>query len=370
MSTTYRTFIVVAPGLESLLESELSAFDGLRKVTPGPGGVECTATVPGLWELALKTRLGEGVRIRIGQFRAFAFPELIDRLTRLPWHAYLPRNGRPPVIRVSCRKSRLYHSDAVAQRVGQVLAERRGLAGLPDPANPGVFLRIERDDVVVSIDAGGTDFFRRGYRTDVGLAPLRETLAAACIVANRDGDPVGGPVWDPFCGSGTIPIEAALMRPGTWSRRPFAFERWPNHNRTGFEEFTEHLPESPAPSTGHWGSDRDGRVLAAARRNADRAGAAKSISFVEGDFEEVAERIPKGTRVVSNLPYGKRLRADLGDVGRRFGRMLRSRPDLRPATVLVGHRSFERDTGLNWTTVATVNNRGTPVRLLSLNRVP
>jgi putative N6-adenine-specific DNA methylase len=372
--TIYRTFLAVAPGLERLLEAEVDAVLGTNapRVRQLTGGVEVHIDAEGLWRLARLGRLAESIRVRMGRrFPAHNFDELVTGLARLPWAAYVPRGSRPE-IRVTCRRSALYHSDAVADRVTKLLAERLGPADATGPDAPRIFVRIVRDRAQVSVDASGERLHRRGYRTHIGVAPLRETLAAACLRAA--GYAPGDALWDPFCGSGTLPIEALGLACGAdfTAGRGYAFERWPTHDPSAYQALVETLSGSLSAGARVFGSDRDAKAIEAARHNADKAGLSAHCDWWEGDFETVAEHIPQGTCVITNPPYGRRAVGSGGEplaaLFARFGALLSSRPDLLPVHVLTGHPKFETASGLSFEPVLRFQNRGLAVSLLRLRR--
>lgn len=379
--STYQYFATVSPGLESLLRGELAEL-GLN-ARPCPGGVEWRGPLESLWLVHHRSRLGESVRARLRPFRAVDFRTLEQELTRLPWHAYL-REKLPVHFSVSCRKSRLFHSGAVAQHARSAVRASLGACLDPDEvAGPvgraqEVHLRLERDEVQVSIEATGDLLHRRGYRTHVGKAPLRETLAAACarLLDEAAPDLAAHPVWDPCCGSGTLVTEWLLRRgsaPVCGSRR-FAFEDWPIHDGKRYAEWRSAAasplrvggssePEG-ATTTAHrtLGSDRDARVLEAARHNAERAGVAGQCDWREGDFREVIHSVPRGYRVLSNLPYGKRL-SDARLAQRTFASLddvLGSRPDLRPALLLTAGK-LPAHLRCQWEPIARFSNGGLAV---------
>jgi putative N6-adenine-specific DNA methylase len=370
VTTRYRVFVAVTPGLEPLLEQELAELELPDRPTTVTGGAELACDRRGLWQVALRSRLAESVRVRLGRpFRAVSFDQLRDTLCRLPWSAYLARGLRPEV-RVVCRRSRLYHSGAVAERIEAVLEERLGpasdTAGRPPPR---VYARLERDLVQISIDASGELLHRRGYRTHVGEAPLRETLASACLRAAGLNEKPPHALWDPFCGAGTIVLEALCTAAGlpAGASRRFAFESWPTHDAEAYGALLQRLPEGEPPALAAYGSDIDPGVLSAARENARRAGVAEHLTLLEGDFEAVAEAIPRGAAVVTNPPHGRRLAGrGLGDLHGRLGALFKKRPDLRPVHVLTGYRGFRRATGLRWRQALSFDNRGSPVQLLRL----
>lgn len=372
-TTSYAAFAVCAPGLEQTVLHELSELcPTLSSPKIRGGGVEFRVTIDGLWRVIHSSRLIEGLRVRVGSFTATHWTALADGMKRLPVHAYLPRHERPQV-RVTSKKSKLYHSDAVRERVEAAL----GVVGEVGENPPQVWVRIVRDKVTVSVDAAGANFYRRGYRTHIGKAPLRETLAAAIVYMGLHTPPEVAPVtalWDPFCGSGTVPIEAALMARGGWVREAdaqLAFTRWPSHSVEQYEAWQQ-TAEPPPSGTALtvYGSDHAPKEVEAARSNAERAGVSgDTTQFFEGDVAEAVTSIPQGAAIVTNAPYGLRVGGPLDAAFGRFGAVLKSRPDLGPVTVLAGYERFEAMTKLKWQRIAEFDNRGVKVRVLRRERM-
>ena len=368
-ATRYQVFAAITPGFEEALAEEVKSLGLSERPTRARGGVECRLSAEGMWRFALESRLAESLRARIGRFRAPTFEALTAGARKLPWSAYLPR-GLEPTISVTCKRSALYHSDAVAERISKVLAERLQIetpSSSPESV-PRVFVRLVRDMATVSVDVTGESLHRRGYRSHVGKAPLRETLAAAILWA---GDLRGESIWDPLCGSGTIPLEAlALAAHRKNLGRAFAFERWPTHSAERWERLVSSLGPTEPVCVQMFGSDIEPREISAAEHNTAQAGYSANVSFSVGDFEAVAEKIPENVAICTNFPYGHRIgdKRSLRSLGRRFARLLTTRRDISKVVVLCGHRSFERDTTLDWELLGGFRNRGLPVRLLRLRR--
>ena len=367
MGTSYEIFVAVTPGLEEALAVELTEL--LPKVTAQVrhGGVTFRGTQEVLWTVCAQSRLAETVRVRVGRFKARQFAELEAGLGRIPWSAYLPRQASV-TVQVTARKSALYHSGAIAERVAKAL-DRPVVA--PADAEFRLWVRLVKDQATLSVDAGGGLLHRRGWRQAVGRAPLRETLAAACVRLAQVAPEQA--LWDPFCGSGTMPIEAALARAGVpcQSERRFAFQGWPTFQADGFEAWRASVgQERTALAPIFFGSERSEETLDGARMNAARAGVEAACHWMSGDFMTHIDAIPQGAAVLSNLPYGKRLSggAGLEALFARFGECLTQRLDLDPVVVLVGKRPLERATGLRWDTIGSFSNRGTATRLLRLKR--
>jgi hypothetical protein len=175
-------------------------------------------------------RSASRVVVRVAEFRATAFFELEKHAKRIDWSPYLGP-GLAPEFRVTAKKSKLYHSDAIAERLLSAVGPRVSGKQKAEDRLQLFVVRMHRDICTISADASGELLHMRGYRQAVAKAPLRETLAAAMLIAN---DWTGTEsLLDPFCGSGTIPIEAALMARGMapGMNREFAFERWPAFDR-------------------------------------------------------------------------------------------------------------------------------------------
>ncbi len=366
--SSYRFFAPSSPGLEEQLRQELVelGIQGEALV----GGVLWRGGLSSLWRVHHRSRLAESVRVRLAPFRAQSFDELMAGLERLPWHAYLAPT-KPVRFDVTCKRSRLYHSGAVAERARRVVASRLSMCRAPEPGEldcAEVHVRIDRDRVETSVEATGMLLHRRGYRLDVARASLRETLAAALARLLDHASPGRElqPIWDPCCGAGTLLIEAVLRSlPGSvCGQRRFLFEDWPIHDFTAYQRMLTELDSQPSVGStlSVLGHDLDPRVIAAARRNAERAKIAAQCDFSIGDFRTAVEHVPPGFRVLGNLPYGKRLGApdQAGRLLASLDRVLFARTDLRPALVL-HHGPLPRRPKCRWRVVSSFANGGIPV---------
>src|SRR6476661_4693763 len=256
-------FAVAAPGLEPLVADELRALQEMHPMVleaPEPGGVGFRTDRAGLYAANLHLRIASRVLVRIGAFHASAFRQLERHAARVPWDEFVG-DGQPVEFRVTSRKSRLYHQEAVAERLQVALVSRASGAASDQGGHPPqeFVVRLFRDQCTISADASGGLLHRRGYRLETAKAPLRETLAAAMLAGA--GWTARAPLLDPLCGSGTIPIEAAMLArripPGI--ARRFAFQCWPGFDEpawTGVLDSarTRILPASPVRLLG---SDRD-----------------------------------------------------------------------------------------------------------------
>ena len=276
-------------------------------------------------------RTASRVVVRVAQFRATEFFELEKRAKKIPWDQF-GAAGRAE-FHVTARKSKLYHSDAIAERLLSALGPRRSARTLsaesrePRAESQLFVVRVFRDEFTISADSSGELLHMRGYRQAIGKAPLRETLAAALLLgAGWTGDT---PLIDPLCGSGTIPIEGALiarrMAPGM--RRSFAFQTWPDFEDTEWQVLVAHaktvaLASSPVPILG---SDRDAGAIESSKANADRAGV-PDVVFSAGSVSAMTPGDHPGL-VATNPPYGKRASksSDVRNLYAQLGKVLRKR---------------------------------------------
>jgi putative N6-adenine-specific DNA methylase len=378
-------FAVTAPGLEALCASELAALH-IRGVAE-EGGVAFKGSLEHVARANLWLRTASRVLVRVAEFRATAFFEVEKQAKQLPWKRWVAPGGEVE-FRVTCRKSKLYHSDAVAQRFATAVEwEVKGAKAVrgkeadkdaDDEDGPGTgerqlfIVRFVKDVCTVSVDSSGALLHFRGYRQQLAKAPLRETLAAAVLLGSGwKGDT---PFDDPMCGSGTIPIEAALMarRIAPGSRRSFAFLRWPETDATMWNTMLEsaRAAELPATPVAIAGADRDEGAIAAATANAERAGVASDITFSVQPVSALSRAAGPGL-VASNPPYGVRI----GDTGAlrnlyaQFGNVLRRQRPGWDVALLSADRPLEHQTRLPFEDRLRTRNGGIPVHLV-VARVP
>lgn len=376
--------MVCAPGLEGLVAGELGAL-GVTITSTEPGGCSAAGSLVDVARLNLELRTATRVLVRRAHFAARALGELERKAGLLPWAEWLPA-GLPVVLRVSCKKSRLYHQKAVAERIGNAIRSSTGLEattaageaegdpeGADDTAHQLIVVRFYRDECTISCDSSGALLHRRGWRLATAKAPLRETLAAALLAASG-WDPAT-PLLDPFCGAGTIPIEAALLarRIAPNLERPIVCERWPGFDATAMAALRDAarariLPAAPAAIIG---ADRDAGAIVAARSNAERAGVAADIEWREAAVSALAPPPGSAGSLVTNPPYGVRIgdTRDLRNLYARFGSVAREHLRGWQVTLLLGETPLERSTGLSLRQVLTTRNGGLRVRLLT-GRVP
>ena len=382
-----KLFAVCAPGLEPFAALELNQLGLMGSHCPsgsedfltesGPpyesGGIEFQGSLHDVYRANLYLRTASRVLVRLGEFYASAFPELRRKASRLLWENYLAPE-RPIALRVTCQKSHLYHEGAVAERMAGAIADR---LGKPPPVQkyredsgtdlPQLFVvRLVDNLCTISIDSSGALLHRRGYRFATAKAPLRETLASAMVMAS--GWDRISPLLDPFCGSGTIPIEAALLArrfPAGYTRR-FAFMDWPNFDSKFWDELLADAGKaivSDIPKI--IASDRDAGAIQAAQANGERAGVADCIEFSRKAISAI-DPPPGPGWVVTNPPYGVRLsgKNDLRNLYAQLGKVLRTRCPGWHVTVLCDSVQLIRSTGLEFDRGISMMIGGLRVRLV------
>jgi putative N6-adenine-specific DNA methylase len=294
----------------------------------------------------------------VARFAAADFAALERELAAVAWERFVPA-GASPVVRVSSTASRLYHTDAVAARV----AAAAGTGAAPGPL---VVVRLVHDRVLVSVDSSGAPLHQRGWHLERGPSPLRDTLAAAALLAS--GWRPGAPLLDPFCGSGTIPVEAALAAAGRppGAGRRFGFEDWPSFAPGTWAAVKAMAPPvPPGGSAPVAGSDRDAAAVAAAVANAARAGVQGAVRFSVAGIDEAAPPGETPGWIVGNPPYGKRARSDdLRALYARVGAVARARFAGWTVALLVADAQAARAAGLPFTERLRTVNGGIPVHLL------
>lgn len=334
-----RFYISCAPGLEKCLTAECKSLELVPtnvEKEPGklsgkptieePGGLLFSGKFEDVYKCNLHLRTASRVSVRLGEFYAAAFSELRKKASRLDWQNYLIP-GESVSLSVTCHKSKLYHSDAVAERVLGAINDHFPLAKKPIVADKNgqlVQVRLVNDLCTISIDSSGVLLHKRGYRQETAKAPIRETLAAAMILMSDWH--ASTPLIDPFCGSGTIPIEAALIAahipPGI--ARKFTFTRWPVFDKSQWQEILQKAREGITHETLMiTGYDRDQGATRMAQSNASRAGMKDVVQFNKQPISDL--RAPEGTGwIITNPPYGLRTSGnrDLRDLYARFGAIL------------------------------------------------
>lgn len=302
MEQRFDIFLACAPGQEGFLAEEAREA-GFTKPRQRLGGVEILGDWSDVWRANLELRGAVRVLARIGGFRAMHLAQLDKRSRKFGWSEVL-RPDVPLRVEATCRKSKIYHAGAAAQRVARAITEELG-APIEDKADLRLMVRIEDDLVTFSIDTTGAPLHKRGHKQAVNKAPMRENLAAMFLRAcGFDGVE---PVYDPMCGSGTFPIEAAEiacgMQPGR--SRSFAFEQLGNFDARAMDALRK--PQGDLPDLAFYGSDRDAGAIEMSRANAERSGVATLTRFHVASVSEIEPPDGPPGLVMINPPYGGRI---------------------------------------------------------------
>lgn len=338
-------FAAAPPGLEPQLASEVAEL-GWPDAQTASGGVAFRGDWAAVGRANLRLRCATKVLARVAAFRAPHLAQLDKRARRVDWSALLPA-GAAVKVEATCKRSKIYHAGAAAQRVRTAIRDSLGPAH--DEADPiRLHARIEDDLCVISVDTSGDPLHKRGFKQAVGKAPLRETMAAAFLRAcGYQGDE---PFLDPMCGSGTFVLEAAEIACGLAAGRgrSFALQRLKPFDQNAFA--AERAPAANPAGAGvrFFGSDRDAGAVAAAASNAERAGVGDVCAFEARAAGDAAPPEGPAGLVMVNPPYGARigdkaaLRALYGSLGRALAErfagwrvgLVTSEPALARATAL------------------------------------
>ncbi|MEB3355702.1 MAG: THUMP domain-containing protein [Synechococcales bacterium] len=374
-------FATVARGLEAVAAQELQAL-GASEVEPGFTGVQFRGDRPLLYHVNLWARLPFRVLEQIRQFPCRDADQLYQGIQEIDWAAYLSPE-QTFAVRATGKTPQLNHTHFTALQVKNAIVDqqrqRLGQRSSIDTHQPDVWINVfvssgepgnprSRPSAIVSLDSTGESLHRRGYRPAMGVAPLKETLAAA-LIALTDWTPER-PFLDPLCGSGTLPIEAAMkglnIAPGLF-REQFAFERWRDFDGALWSEMkreaiAQQHSHLPAPIIG---SDADAAVLQDAQVNARECGLEAHLKLVQQSLSEVE---PVGDRgvILCNPPYGERIGEvkSLGALYRELGDVFKQRFKGWTAYVLSGNQALIKQIGLKPARRTVVYNGAIECRLL------
>lgn len=337
-------------GIEAITKKEIEKL-GYKNLKVENGKVELEGDVQDIAILNTWLRTAERVLIKMGEFKATSFEELFNQTETIDWASLIPIDGKMHIVGKSV-KSQLYSvPDCQSIVKGAIIKSMSKSYGIDHFKEDGPLYKIEvailKDIVTLSIDTSGTGLHKRGYRANAGAAPLKETLAAALVMMSRWK--YSQPMIDPFCGSGTILIEAAMfarnIAPGL--NRSFVCEDWPGFDAKVFSQIREkaNAKEFKDKEYKLIGYDIDSQVLRLARSNAKAAGVGKIIAFEQRDFADFKSNI-EAACLVTNPPYGERL-SDEEEV-RKLNAMIGDLRDEHPhwgINIFTAFGGFERDFG-------------------------
>ena len=325
-----KMFELIAPchfGLESVLKREISDL-GYEIVSVEDGRVTFSGDVSAICRGNIFIRTAERILLKMGSFKATDFDELFEGTKAIPWEEYLPRDAKFWVTKATTNKSALFSGSAIQSIVKKAIVERmkqtyRVSRFDEDGDEYPIRVFIFKDMVSIGLDTSGTSLHKRGYRQLVGKAPISETLAAALLMLtpwNKDRVLV-----DPFCGSGTFPIEAAMIgahiAPGM--NREFTADRWEKivPKKLWYQAYDEaHDMVRYDVEMNIQGYDLDAEIIKCAMANAREAGVEKYIHFQARDVKDLHHPKHYGF-IITNPPYGERLeeKAALPELYRTIG---------------------------------------------------
>lgn len=350
------SFKLIAPchfGLESVLKREISNL-GYNVVCVEDGRVTFEGDADAICRANIFLRTTERIMIQAGKFKAFTFDELFENVKSIPWEDFIPQNGKFWVTKATSVKSKLFSTSDIQRIVKKAMVERMKLKynveWFDESGNEyPVRVFFNKDEATVAIDTTGESLHRRGYRRLTSKAPITETLAAALIMLTPwKKDRI---LVDPFCGSGTFPIEAAMIAaniaPGM--NREFISEKWTNLiDKSNWYNVIDEANDMVDydVSVDIQGYDIDGDIVKAARRNAEEAGVENMIHFQQRPVSELSHPKPYGF-ILTNPPYGERLeeKEALAELYRTFGERYKAL-DKWSAYVITSYANTEKDMGL------------------------
>ena len=351
-------FLAAPPGLEPWLAEELRELGYAPQTTAG--GVTVSGTWSDVWRLNLECRGATRVLARIAEFRAFHLAQLDKRARKVAWGDVL-RADRPVKIEATCRKSKIYHAGAASERIARAIQEELG-APVSDDAALTLKVRIDDNNVQVSVDTSGEALYKRGHKEWVGKAPLRETMAALLLRAAGFNGKM--PVVDPMCGSGTFVLEAAGMA-GGWQPgrdRAFAFEHLAHFDAGAVSD----LRRLDGGTSLHFrGSDRDAGAIRGATANAERADLTQATQFDMAPVSDFAPPEGPPGLVMCNPPYGARIgnRKPLFALYGALGETLKTRFAGWRVGIVTSDGGLAKATGLSLTESAPIAHGSLRVKL-------
>ncbi len=365
-------FATVARGLETIAAQELSEL-GATNVIPDFTGVHFQGDKKLLYKVNLWARTIFRVLVPIAEVKSYNAQQLYRSVQKIDWSQYL----HPKMtLAVNCtgKNKQLNHSHFTALQIKNSLVDwqykKYGRRSDIDVENPDLLINghINNNKCTISLDSSGSSLHRRGYRPAMGFAPLKETLAAA-IIAMTEWTPDLA-FFDPLCGSGTLPIEAALkalnIAPGLY-RNKFGFESWLDFDLLLWEDVVTEAKEQqlsviPAPI---WGSDRNSEIIEQAQVNATNCGVEDKVLFTTQELSNVTPPADKGV-IVCNPPYGQRLgkEAELVELYQLLGDIFKQRFTGWTAYILTGSQALTKKVGLRTSRRIKVYNGAIPCTLL------
>jgi putative N6-adenine-specific DNA methylase len=355
VSSDFEIFLVATPGLEAPLLAEVKAA-GFMDAKIVSGGVIVQGGWPEVWRANLQLRGTGRVLARIGEFHAIHLSQLDKRARKFPWGNFL-RKDVPVRVEATCKKSKIYHGGAAAQRIATAIREEHG-ATIDDEAELIFKVRIEHDLCTISIDTSGDMLHKRGHKEAIAKAPLRETIAS--LVLRAAGFTGAEPLLDPMCGSGTFVIEAAEITAGLFPgrSRSFAFEQLVSFDAKTWQAMQQSTTSTPLVK--FHGSDRDAGAIRSSIANAERAGVGALTYFKQSPISDLQRPEGAAGLVIVNPPYGTRIgdKRPLFDLHASFGKVMRERFTGWRVAMITTDPALAKATGLPFKKMGPPINHG------------
>ncbi len=374
-------FAVVHPGFEKRAAKELENFDSVKIQEITEGGILFRSGLETCFTLNLRSRTVSRFIMRLAEFRAENFRKLRKKVGEFPWELYIS-DGTGTGFSTHCSNSRLYHTGRIEEEVFTCIRKRlsghdieiSGPASREGPGTQKVFIRFADNICTLSLDTSGELLYKRGYKTHISEAPIRETLAALILL--EAGVKNYGLVIDPLCGSGTFSLEAAGICGGTTPslNRDFAFMNWPSFKKASFEHMKKKLAagEKTEGSEHIWvlASDIREENIVNTKNNLESAGLLNRVELRKLDFLNEKVVIPPGKKslIVINPPYGKRLKGSDETFYRRLGRVIRENYADSGFTIISPSLEHEKIMGLSYDRKILFMNGGIKVGLIVKDR--
>jgi putative N6-adenine-specific DNA methylase len=365
-------FATVARGLEEIAAVEITNL-GAKNVTTSFTGVSFEGDKELLYRVNLWSRIIFRVLVPITKIRSFNAEQLYRNVQEIDWAKYL---NPKMTLAVNCtgKNQQLNHTHFTALQIKNAIVDWQqkhyGKRSDVDPNAPDLLVNahIDNNYCVLSLDSSGSSLHRRGYRPAVGLAPLKESLAAALIALTEwDGE---NAFYDPLCGSGTLPIEATLkalnIAPGLF-RNSFGFQHWLDYDETLWNRLVIAAKEQQKLdiSCAILGSDRDQGILLQAQENAVNCQVTDYLQFFHQDLSQVTAPAETGI-IICNPPYGERLGnvAELEELYKMLGDVFKQHFTGWTAYILTGNKHLSKKVGLRTAKRIPVYNGSLPCTLL------
>lgn len=370
MSSTY--FATVARGLEEIAAKELESL-GAKAVKPDFAGVHFHGNKELLYRVNLWSRIIFRILVPIEEIKSCNATQLYQNVYKIDWSKYL-QNHQTFLVNCTGNNKNLNHTHFTALKIKNAIVDQQtrqfNTRSNIDIKSPDIIINAHINDnhCLLSLDSSGRSLHRRGYRSAMGLAPLKETLAAALLdMANWDGNI---PFLDPMCGSGVLPIEAALkglnIAPGLY-RNKFSFQNWLDFDSTIYSKIVEEaknkqLTRLKAPI---FGKDQDLDVIGQASSNITACGLDKDIKLNQVQLEKIEAPADRGI-IICNPPYGKRIGSSeqLATLYKLLGDVLKQRFKGWNAYILTANKELSQQIGLRTSRRIPVYNGSLPCTLL------